>query len=106
MLLKAVTLDPTSKEAHHGLATSLSRTGRLDLAEKHYRRAIEIDPAWAQPHNLLGVVLGKTGRLQEAVAQFKQAVALAPDDQGARKNLAMTEALLAKQKTTPQPNAP
>ena len=38
-------------------------------------------------HNNLGAALARAGRLEEAEASFRKAIELAPDHQGARRNL-------------------
>lgn len=44
--------------------------GRLEEAEKDYRRALEIRPAFSEVHNDLGQLLARTGRYPEALAEF------------------------------------
>jgi type IV pilus assembly protein PilF len=48
--------------------------GRLDEAEKDYRRALEIRPSFSEVHNDLGQLLARTGRYPEAIAEFDAAL--------------------------------
>jgi type IV pilus assembly protein PilF len=49
--------------------------GRMDEAEKAYRRALLLRPDYPEAHNNLGQLLAKTGRPQEALAEFDLAIA-------------------------------
>jgi Tfp pilus assembly protein PilF len=48
--------------------------GRLEEAEKAYRRALALRPGYSEAHNDLGQLLAKTGRLEAAVAEFDLAL--------------------------------
>jgi Tfp pilus assembly protein PilF len=48
--------------------------GKLDQAEKSYRRALALRPNYPEAHNDLGQLLAKTGRAQEALAEFDLAL--------------------------------
>ena len=42
---RCVEVAPDNPAAHFNLAQAMERLGRLDMAEKHYRRALTLDPA-------------------------------------------------------------
>ena len=57
----------------------LLEQGRLDLAEKEFRRALADDPGDAEAHAFLGLVLSNLERYREGLAEAKTAIGLAPD---------------------------
>lgn len=48
--------------------------GRLEDAERDYRRAIALRPAYSEAHNDLGQLLARTGRYAEALREFDAAL--------------------------------
>lgn len=73
---EALAADPNFADAHLGRGLVMEYGyGKLDDAEKHYRRAIELRPAFPEAHNNLGQLLAKRGRLAEAVGEFDEALA-------------------------------
>src|SRR5512138_1630325 len=72
----ALAVDAGFAEAHRarGLVLDLG-FGRLDEAEREYRRAVEIRPALSEAHSDLGQLLARTGRWDEAIAEFDLALA-------------------------------
>ena len=71
----ALAVDDGFAEAHRGRALVLDLGfGRLDDAEKAYRRALEIRPAYSEAHNDLGQLLARTGRADEAIREFDAAL--------------------------------
>jgi type IV pilus biogenesis/stability protein PilW len=73
---EALAADENFADAHLGRGLVMEYGyGKLDEAEKHYRRAIELRPAFPEAHNNLGQLLAKRGRLQEAVVEFDEALA-------------------------------
>lgn len=52
------------------------RAGRLDQAERHFRRAIELAPENPSGHHNLGAVLGLQGRHPEALPALERAIEL------------------------------
>ena len=77
------------------VALSLLRDGQTEEAERALRKAVEVEPTLASAHTNLAVLLAKTGRLPEALPHFEEAVRLAPEDEGARRNLEKVQARLA-----------
>jgi len=59
------------------------RAGRLDEAERLYRKILSIDPHHADSLQLLGLVAYQRGRFELAVDILNQAIANSPNDSGA-----------------------
>ncbi|MGO9270388.1 MAG: tetratricopeptide repeat protein [Terriglobia bacterium] len=74
-------------DAHYNHGVLLLQEGKLDEAEKEFRRALEIDPSYAEAHNDLGYLLERLGRLTEAGAEYKKAIEDKPDFRRAHFNL-------------------
>ncbi|HEX9306074.1 MAG TPA: tetratricopeptide repeat protein [Anaeromyxobacter sp.] len=71
----ALSIDEGFAEAHRGRGIVLDLGfGRLDEAEKAYRRAVAARPAFSEGHNDLGQLLARTGRFEEAIREFDAAV--------------------------------
>ncbi len=71
----AIADDDGFPEAHRGRALVLDLGfGRLEDAERAYRRAIALRPDYSEAHNDLGQLLARTGRTDEAVKEFDAAV--------------------------------
>jgi Tfp pilus assembly protein PilF len=72
----ALAADDRFPEAHRGKALVLDLGfGRLDDAERAYRRALALRPDYSEAHNDLGQLLARTGRTDEAVKEFDAALA-------------------------------
>ena len=56
-----------------------ARQGRLDEAERHYRRAAELDPDFADALGNLGNLLSRRGAFTEALDWYRRALDLDPD---------------------------
>jgi tetratricopeptide (TPR) repeat protein len=83
-----VKLNPNGfPEAHYDHGVLLAEGGKLDEAEKEYRRALEIDPTYADAHNNLGYLLERQGRLAEAATEYRKAIEAKPDSRQAHFNL-------------------
>ena len=87
---------PMQYEAIFNQALEHHRLGRLEQAERLYRRVIGRAPEVAEAHANLGVVLRSLGRPDEAVACYRRALALRPDFAEAQGNLGVTEATLER----------
>jgi hypothetical protein len=63
------------------------QAGRLDEAERLYRRILRERPSHTGANNALGIALKDQGKLDEAAAVFRRVVAVAPDNAPAHSNL-------------------
>lgn len=79
---------PLMLKPHLRLGDALSERGRLDQAEKAYRRAVDLRPGHPGARNNLGTLYRKQGRLDEAEAEFRQLLQYSPDVIPTRLNLA------------------
>ena len=76
---QALAIDPTSFNAHYGLALCyLRQPDHLRDAEEHFRRAIDAEPASAVARLGLGEVLVASERWDAAVQQLERATELEP----------------------------
>jgi predicted O-linked N-acetylglucosamine transferase (SPINDLY family) len=79
---------------HNNLGEAFRCLGRLEEANRCYRRAVELNPKFAQAHHNLGVVSGERGAIEEAIVHYRRALAAAPRHAEALNNLG--HALCAK----------
>ena len=86
---QAVTLAPTSAEAHNWLGAFLMGRGNLPDAISQLRKAVSLDPKYARAHTNLGSALAKSGDLAGAVTSFQKALALEPNSWAAHLNLGL-----------------
>jgi type IV pilus assembly protein PilF len=72
---QAIDADPAFPEAWlgRGLVYEFG-FGRLDEAERHYRKALALRPGYSEAHNNLGQLLARQGRLQDAIGEFDLAL--------------------------------
>jgi Tfp pilus assembly protein PilF len=71
----ALAVDEAFPEAHRGRGIVLDLGfGRLDEAEKAYRRAVAARPTFSEARNDLGQLLARTGRYEEAIREFDAAL--------------------------------
>ncbi len=68
-----------SAAAFHALGRHLQREGKLDDAERAYRRALDFDPAYAEARNALAVLAASRGDLVRAIDMLSSLVALHPE---------------------------
>ena len=73
------TLELSDPEAHNNLGSTLQSLGRLEEAEKSYKRAVTINPNYAEAHYNLGTLLYALDRSEQAIISYKKALVLAPD---------------------------
>ncbi len=76
----ALALDPSSAEAHRGLASAYENLQRLAEAESTYQKAIELKPGYWGGHDELGMFYYSRGRYDDALAAMGRVVALTPDN--------------------------
>lgn len=75
---EAIRLDPQNPGFHNDLANLLSRIGRTEEAEKHYKTAISSNPGMPYVHYNLGRLYEKTGRADEAAAEYNEELKVNP----------------------------
>lgn len=68
-----------SAAAFHALGRHLQREGRLEDAERAFRRALDFDPAYTEARNALAVLAASRGDLAQAIAMLSSLVASSPD---------------------------
>src|SRR6266568_3968155 len=86
--LAAVRLNPNQfPDAHYDYAVVLMKEGKLDEAERVFRKALEIDPSFADAYNNLGYLFERQGKPAEAIAEYKKAVEHKPSFRQAHFNL-------------------
>jgi tetratricopeptide (TPR) repeat protein len=84
----AVRLNPNQfPDAHYDYGLVLMKEGKLDEAERAFRRALEINPSFADAHNNLGYLLERQEKSAEAIAEYKKAVEHNPSFRQAHFNL-------------------
>jgi transcriptional activator of cad operon len=94
---RAVALDPSSADAHTGLAMTyafranyLPDRGRWSsLAVETASRATRLDPDNVGAVKVLGISYAQAGRFQRAVPLYRRTLELRPDDGDARVNLGL-----------------
>jgi len=67
-----------SAAAFHALGRHLQREGRLDDAERAFRRALDFDPAYTEARNALAVLAASRGDLAQAISTLSSLVGSAP----------------------------
>lgn len=73
-LIKAMTQDPKSSQAHHAYAVLQNRFMDVEKTELHFKKAIELDSKNSEALNNYGAFLCTSNRLQKAEEMFMQAV--------------------------------
>ena len=75
---RALALDPLRGEVHNSRALYLRNLGRLDEAEREWKKAIELAPGHANAHHWFGIMLWELGRYEESRIEMRRALALDP----------------------------
>jgi type IV pilus assembly protein PilF len=73
-LLKALSQDPESSQAHYAYAVLQNRFLDKEKTEHHFRKAIELDPKNSEALSNFGAYLCNDGRMEESEKLFMQAV--------------------------------
>ena len=81
-------MEPTVNQILQQAIASL-KEGKIDEAEKSFKKAIELKPHFPETHYNLGVALQNLGRLDEAKKSYKKAIELNPDYAEAHYNLSL-----------------
>ncbi len=68
-----------SAAAFHALGRHLQREGRLDDAERAYRRALDFDPAHTEARNALAVIAASRGDIAQAITMLSTLAHAHPD---------------------------
>jgi tetratricopeptide (TPR) repeat protein len=88
-LFESITADGSASAAMwDNLGQAYDARGRLDDAERAYRRGMELDPGRASLWNGLGALERRRGRLDAAESAFREAIRLDPAMPHPRFNLA------------------
>ncbi len=74
-------------DGYYALGRELQRGGKLDEAERAYRRALELDPAHIEAHNGLAAVSAGRGDVDLAIAILTNLAAKRPDQAHLQGNL-------------------
>ena len=81
LLEKELLAQPGNTELLYEAGMLAERLGRLDAAERHWRKAMTLKPDYAQAYNALGYSLADRGeRLDEALSLIEKALTLSPGD--------------------------
>ncbi|WP_457625805.1 tetratricopeptide repeat protein [Persephonella sp.] len=80
--------DPLSAKEHNNLGVVYERKGKLDLAEKEYKKAISKNKNWDVPYFNLGNIYFKKKKYTKAEEYYRRAVHLNPKNSDAMNNLA------------------
>jgi len=78
------------------LGNTLKELGRLEEAERSFKKAITIKPAYAEAHSNLGNTLKELGRLEDAETSYNNAIAIKPAYAEAHYNLGISLQELGK----------
>ena len=71
-------------------AIASHKEGKIEEAEKSYKKVIELKPDFPEVHNNLGNILFELSKIDEAEASIKKAIELRPDYAEAHYNLGIT----------------
>ncbi|SNZ10587.1 Tetratricopeptide repeat-containing protein [Persephonella hydrogeniphila] len=79
--------DPLSAREHNNLGVAYEKKGKLELAEKEYRKAIKKDKNWDIPYFNLGNIYFKKKEYRKAEEYYRKAIQLNPKNSDAMNNL-------------------
>jgi tetratricopeptide (TPR) repeat protein len=71
--------NPSAWIAHNNLAVILTRQGKTEEAQAHYRTVLELKHDHAEAYNNLGNLLTETGQPAEAISHYEKALRILPD---------------------------
>jgi Tfp pilus assembly protein PilF len=90
---RALNAVPGFPAAQVGMATLLTRMGRLEESFPHFRAALAAWPDDQEAHYNFGIALASAGKVEEALHQYGEALRIRPDDADA--HFAMAKTLIA-----------
>lgn len=96
---RAIQLCPDYAEAHNNLADAYEKIGYIDKAEEEYREALRLNPKLSSALLSLGDISFRKQNYSLAIEYYEKGLVLSPDDEVARKNLAV-----ARQKGVSKPS--
>ncbi len=76
---KNIRYTPNSYIQHNNLGMAYAAAGRLEEAEKEYRRSLELDQRYPQVSYNLGNVLASQGRLEEAEKEYHRSIGISSE---------------------------
>ena len=92
----AVDQEPTSDDAHRGLARAFEGLGNSERAEQTYQHAIAIRPTYWAGYNWLGAFYNDYGCYRQAAAEFSKAIALSPGNARMYYNRGAVQAVMGR----------
>jgi tetratricopeptide (TPR) repeat protein len=78
-LKQAVSLNPSSQEAHNLLGIAYFQQKDYRMAEKEFKKTVNLDPSDAQAYNNLGGVYFMQRRFNEAEQMYKKALSISSE---------------------------
>lgn len=88
MYRTALLVRPEYPQAHVGLADLLLRSGRVNQALRHYRRALQLWPGSIAARRGLAAALAHQGQFAQAIEMLRAALARSTEDARTLNNLA------------------
>jgi len=87
MLVKAVSLDPTSGAFQDSLGWVYFRQGDLDRAEKHLTEGLRLEPFDATVNEHMGDLLRARGEKARAAEAYRKALTFGPEEEGQKERI-------------------
>lgn len=83
-LMKALKMAPGNPQVENAMGVLAGKTGNLEKAIEHFKKAVEADPTRVNTHMNLAMSLVESGRLMEAAPILKRIILMAPRTWDAR----------------------
>jgi tetratricopeptide (TPR) repeat protein len=80
----SVKKSPKKARPYNNLGIAYLTQGKMDVAEKYYKKALELDPEHTEAYINLGSIYKAKGRMKEAIAHYETAVKCDPSSVDAR----------------------
>ncbi len=97
-LERAIQLDPNLAKAEANLSLLCAKTRDYAAAIRHGERALALDPKQLDCYHYIAVALRGEGHFAEAIQQLEQLLKLDPHYEVARKEIALTRQMQARQR--------